>query len=521
MRPAARGLSLYRRVLPVVAALAMSACGTTVPSAIRSAQASNDGVGTVGVGNGSTAEPDSGSDTQGIGAGAVNSVGTGGSVPTTATSTAGGTGGAGGPASPVAPVKAGQSGRGFDAHHVYIGFNTINNLHTFAEASGTKNLDFGDMKADAEAVIAEINAQGGILGRTVVGVYHDEDVSQATTNPASNAQRTCTAFTQDAHVFAAVVNDTAGDDNDNFYRCMAKADTPFLTSADWIQDTKRLRQYHGYLYSMQGPDWDLFAPVFVQRLVAEKYFSAWNTTAGAPGTAPTKLGLLFPDTDAGRRISAVVARLCAARGVKVVTYLFADGTTQGVAAWETSIQNAVLQFSGKGVTHVMADASSVTVFATAAENQHYRPRYAVQTLNELEGAAATAPAVQFNGSLGVGWGPTQETGKSEGEAAASCMRAMAKRGLNYSGNGSATTVALVTCDDVRLIAAALNAAGAISTSALAVGLSKVGPTFPPASTFKSGFSSSRADFIGAVRDLGFNSSCTCFRYLSSKLWQVS
>jgi ABC-type branched-subunit amino acid transport system substrate-binding protein len=421
----------------------------------------------------------------------------------------------------VAPIKAGQSGRGFDAHHVYIGFNTINNLHTFAEASGTHNLDFGDMKADAEAVIAEVNAHGGVLGRTVVGVYHDEDVSEATTNPAANAQRTCTAFTQDAHVFAAVVNDTAGDDNDNFYRCMAKADTPFLTSADWIQDTKRLRQYKGYLYSMQGPDWDLFAPTFIQRLNAEKYFSPWNATAGTPGSAPAKLGLLFPDTDVGRRVSSVVERLAAAQGVQVVTYLFADGTTQGVAAWESSIQSAVLQFSGKGVTHVLSDASSVTVFATAAENQHYRPRYAIQTLNELESASATAPAVQFKGALGVGWGPVQETGKYEGEAPATCMRAMAKRGLNYAGNGQATTVALITCDDVRLIAAALNAAGAVSTSALAVGLGKIGPTFAPASTFRAGFSPSRADFIGAVRDLGFDSSCTCFRYLASRLWQVS
>ena len=40
--------------------------------------------------------------------------------------------------------------------------------------------------------------------------FHDEDVSEATTNPSANAQRTCTAFTQDAHVFAAIVNDTAG-----------------------------------------------------------------------------------------------------------------------------------------------------------------------------------------------------------------------------------------------------------------------------------------------------------------------
>jgi hypothetical protein len=420
----------------------------------------------------------------------------------------------------VVPIAAGQKGRGYDEHHIYIGFNTINNLRTFSEAVGVSALDFGNMKADGEAVIAEINARGGILGRQVVGVFHDEDVSEATTNPSANAQRTCTAFTQDAHVFAAIVNDTAGDDNDTFYECMSKADTPFFTSADWVQDRQRLRQYEGYLHSMQSPDWDLFAPVFIQRLVAMKYFSPWDAAAGGPGTAPAKVGLLFPDTAPGRRIAALVARLCQARGVPAITYLYADGTTQGIAAWQASIQNSVLQFRGKGATHLIADASSLTVFATSAENQHYRPRYGIQTLSQPYQAAETAPKVQFKGTLGVGWGPVQDVNRWEGEAAASCLRNVAKRGEDYTGRSGPTIVALVICDGVRLIADALNAAGAISTAALSVGIGKVGPTFRPASIFRSGFSPSRSDFVGGVRDLGFDAKCSCFAYLSTRLWPV-
>lgn len=493
----------------------VAGCGTTVPGALTSGPGAGKGANPLEMG-GSGAAPTTGTRAPGSAIGTATSAGSSASTPTVAAR-----GGTGAQGNTVTPIRTGQSGRGYDAHHVYLGFNTINNLHTFSQAAGVKGLDFGNMKADAEGVIAEINANGGILGRKVVGVYHDEDVTQATTNPAANSQTTCTALTQDARVVAAVINDTVGDDNDNFYRCMAKADTPLFTSADQPEDRQRITPYHGYLYSMQSPVWDVFAPVFMNRLIALKYFSPWNTNAGSPGTLPAKLGLLFPDSIAGRRIAGDVARLAAAHGVRSYSYFYADPTTSGIAQTESSIGSSVVAFRGNGVTHLIPDSASITIFAEAAEQQQYRPRYGVQSLGQLSQANQNVPKGQFAGALGVGWKPTDDVAHIPDTAAArSCMQDVAREGQHYDASGQAVYVALVICDAVRLIAHALNAAGSISTTALAVGIGKAGPGLQTASTFRSGFSPSRPDIVGAVRDIGYDNGCSCFAYISLKLWPV-
>lgn len=412
------------------------------------------------------------------------------------------------------------SGHGFDARHIYLGFNTIDNLHTFSEAAGVEGLDFGDMKADAEAAMAAINARGGVLGRKLVGVYHDEDVTEATTNPAANSQKTCTALTQDHKVFAAVINNTVGDDNDNFYRCMSRAGTPIFTGADLHFDRARFNQYRGYLYTMQAPTWDVFAPAFLSRLAALKYFGPWNTTTGAPGTSLGHLGLLFPDTPEGHRMASITARLATARGVTTRPYFYADATTQGMGAWASSIQASVLQFRGNNVTHVIADTASITIFATAAEQQRYRPRYGVQSLNVLHPSNENVPRGQYNGALGVGWLPSHDTNTVEGAAAASCLRDLAARGHNYAGKSEPTFIALMICDAVRLIAGALKASGTLSVAGLATGIANFGPQFEPAATFRSGFSAGRPDIVGAVRDIGYDSTCSCFGYLARTLWPI-
>jgi hypothetical protein len=498
-----------------VAVLALTAaCGSTVAQR-GTISSGGDGVAPVGAPIASTAGSASGAVSPG-----VPNAGSSGIPAGTDSSSGGGSRPVGSGSAPPVSGAARTAGHGYDARHIYLGFNTIDNLRTFSEAAGVETLDFGDMKADAEAAMAAINARGGVLGRKLVGVYHDEDVSEATTNPAANSQRTCTALTQDHKVFAAVINDTAGDDNDNFYSCMSKAGTPIFTGADLHFDRARFNQYAGYVYTMQAPTWDVFAPVFLNRLAALKYFRPWNTATGAPGSSPGNLGLLFSDTPEGHRIAGITARLAAARGATVVPYFYADGTTQGVGAWASSIQASVLQFRGNDVTHVIADAASITIFATAAEQQRYRPRYGVQSLNVLHPSNESVPRGQYNGAVGVGWLPSHDTNSVEGAAAASCLRDLAARGHSYAGKSEPTFIALMICDAVRLITGALNASGTLSVAGLATGIGTFGPRFEPAATFRSGFSAGRRDIVGAVRDVGYDAKCSCFRYASRTLWPI-
>lgn len=57
------------------------------------------------------------------------------------------------------------------------------------------------------------------------------------------------------------------------------------------------------------------------------------------------------------------------------------------------------------------------------------------------------------------------------------------------------------------------AAGGLLPDALRAGIIRLGPVFKPAGTFRSGLSAShQAGLPGAVRDVSFNSFCSCYRY---------
>jgi hypothetical protein len=398
-----------------------------------------------------------------------------------------------------------------------IGFNTINNASTFFGSIGA-SITFGDMKADAEAILAGINARGGILGRKVVGVYHDEDVSEATTRPSSNAQRTCAALTQDSNVVAAAINDTAGDDNDTFYGCMKKADTPFFSAADLFFDEQRFGQYRGYLHSTQGPSADSFAPALMQRLGQRGFFSKWNTTIGGPGAAEVRLGLLFPDNGVGRRSAALLARLASGRAASSTTFFYAPET---IGESSTAVQSAVVKFRSEGVTHVIAPDPNVDFFMIAAEQQKYRPRYGVNSLLQLSQMQQIVPGAQLVGALGVGWQPYADVNKPpQNEAVRSCMGDLKRAGVDYGGDATPWSIALYICDEIRLITESVKAAGGFSTVHLTQGLAKVGPTFQSAVAFRSGFGPGRSDIVGGVRDLAYSTGCSCFAYTSSRVWPV-
>jgi hypothetical protein len=502
-----------QRLAPIVITclgLLAAGCGTTVPSGTQSV-AGTRGSESAPVPGGTDSQvtgsgPDGGTGLADVAGGAPSS------APTGVGAAAGGEGV--GPIVRRLPDSIPASGRGYDAKTMRIGFNTINNADTFFKSIGA-SITFGDMKADAEAILAGINARGGVLGRKVVGVYHDEDVSEATTNPTANAQKTCSALTQDNKVVAAAINDTAGDDNDNFYSCMKKADTPFFSAADMLLDEQWIGQYRGYLHSTQGPSINSFAPVFVQRLGQMRYFSSWNTATSATGTGPVKLGLLFADTAIGHRSAAAFARLSASQVASSTSFFYPPTVAEGAAA----MQSAVLKFASAGISHVIAPDAAVNAFMIAAEQQRYRPRYAVNSLMQL--SSMQAPAAQKVGAVGVGWQPLADSGKVPQHAAAqACLSELKRGGVNYGGSVAPTSIALHICDQIRLITESAKAGGGFSTAALMRGLAKVGPTFQPATTWRSGFSATRSDVVGAVRDVAYNAGCSCFAYTSSRLWPV-
>ena len=95
-----------------------------------------------------------------------------------------------------APLTA--SWKGVTADTITIGVSLLN--FDLLQEMGLTPAGWGDQEGVFQALVDDLNANGGILGRNVVAVY---DVY----NPidAADAERACTVLTQDNEVFAAVL----------------------------------------------------------------------------------------------------------------------------------------------------------------------------------------------------------------------------------------------------------------------------------------------------------------------------
>ena len=407
-------------------------------------------------------------------------------------------------------------GRGYDTHKLYIGFPTNTDVSRAAPA-GIGASNFGDQDGIINAVVKDVNDHGGVLGRTVVPIFHDISTASLESDPSTAAQSTCTALTQDNHV-VAVVNIVAAIDLATFYACLAKHDTPLISAGFIPADDKFFDTYAPYLYKLTAASFTQLAPAWISQLTAMGYFHGWDTTNGASGTAPTKVGLLYPDLQPQQRIFADIHARLTRAGYVVVSDFQYDASS--LNAESASMGNAVLQMRNAGVTHILSSEADVLLFMEAADSQHYRPRYALTSYHapavQLQG---TVPSTQLNGSMGVGWLPATDVDAghnpgpvSRGET--SCRQVMHHASVDISSAGAAV-VALAVCDGVRLIAASVDASKDPGSAGLHAGLLAVSAGFASALTWRAGLTASRYGLPGAVRDFVFKNGA--YAYVTSAL----
>ncbi len=184
------------RLVPVLAALAMAACGSTVSLTSSPGPQSGDGLTAVG-GDGLPSQP-SERGTRGPvagGPGPSKNVGDGaggspvrGSGTTTGPSGSTGSNGISGAPGRNGPSPGGPTRRGLSASSLTIGVVTSQDAATLGKSLGAESLVGGDHVAEVDALVKHINARGGVSGRKLSVVYQDVKTSDATTNPSSSAQ---------------------------------------------------------------------------------------------------------------------------------------------------------------------------------------------------------------------------------------------------------------------------------------------------------------------------------------------
>jgi hypothetical protein len=502
-------------VLAVVAGLVLSGCGTTVPVGQRARDASSLGLGDV-VPSASGAATASGGPGGSPAPGGTNS-----SAP------AGGPGG--GPLPTAARGVSGGPGRtpvGVGTGTITIGVSYAANAGAANAAFGGNGITTGDEKTEAQTVIADLNAHGGLLGRKVVPLFYVRD-AQSTQPSADQAQAECTFYTQDHRVFAVLQGN--GPIDWQTKTCLQRKGVPAITAhITSLDDEASVRTAHA---DVTGMSIRRMSTAMLRAARSRSWLSPWNSaTASAGGVGTAKVGLLGYDLpEVHRAVTSVIAPGLRSQGASLIPtstiYIPVPASTADTAASAASVQSAVLRMRNDGVTHLvfMDQGGALTLFfALQAHSQGFYPRYLGSSSNGFHAllSAGNIPAKVLHGAVAAGWEPVIDIPASPtqtkvmGGTAQACLALLGKAGLTFP-DPNARAVGLAYCDKLSLLVHVVRLAASLSPAAYLGALDRLGD-LATARGVGSHFGPGQHDGAAAFYDLVFDGSCSCMAYVGGK-----
>lgn len=398
------------------------------------------------------------------------------------------------------------------AEKVYIGMSTAEDASQFADALGLRGLSGGDAKAQAQALVKDIERRGGLGGRKIEIVWHDYNTAQLVSDPATANQAACATWTEDNKVFAVL-----GLYDPTLVECLHKSDTPLINAgASWDLQAVFVyshvyKRYPNY-FLLGGMLGERFDRMSIGRLVARNFFQKWDTRAGQPGAQPMKLGLMMPDTANGRLSVANIKRELARVGITPASENLYSPEGLGIQGQQSS----VLKFRTDGVTHVIGAALP---FMNTAESQAYYPRYFIDVGMYL--IAQNAPPSQLRGAMAESLQPTSDVPSDQdpgdtSPAATYCKKIMKDANLE-NPERIAQWSQQVVCDQLLFLKDAVDRSGELTTSGLRRGLEALGSR-PSALTWTSYLGPGEHASGRSMRDLEYRPDCSCFGYVDGKTY---
>jgi hypothetical protein len=515
----------------VVAALA-AACGTTVPAAQRQQAGPQAAAAGPTREQGLDAPVGATDPTLGLdgasGTGASGTASAGGSRGTTNTR-AGGSSGSGAGSGETGSGGSTANGPGVTDTEIFIGIGITKNAGAANAAIGAAGITTGDEEAEFKALIDDINANGGLAGRKVVGVEHPFDT--ASTKPIDTIyQEACDDWTQDHKIFIAMTGT-----QEVMLQCLHERGVFAVEDNLTLSDEATFRRFPYYV-EVGSLNLDRAAAAEVPALKAQGWFSGWNAATGQPGGGKAKVGVLTYDRPAfAHAADEVLVPALAALGygpdaadvVKVTN----PQSTQDTGAVAAAVSGAVLKFRSDKVSHVIIlDASAVLtlLFLNNAESQHYRPRYGFTSQNGPQALLdpGNIPQAQLIGSKGIGWIPSIDitpsrnppNGPYSNDARRACLALMSKHGITFS-DANAESIAYAHCNEFWLIRDAFKRMGdgPITRDALLRAVESFGTSFQAANGFETRFGPGRHDGAGAARYYAYDGGCGCMTYTSANV----
>ncbi len=510
-------------LLAVAAVVLLAGCGSTV-----------QGLGANGAPQGSA------NNSQGLSVpttgpnGGAPGVGPGGTAPGSVPGTGPGgftpTGSAGVPAGQPPGthlVNGVPEGVGVTPTKIYVGITYETNGDAANAAIGATGISQGDPQADAKAVVDDINAHGGVAGRTLVPVWHALNAASSDTYSDMD-QQACATYTQDNHVFAAMDKGLT----DNFLACMENAGAMNFNSGTILYPDQGVLQQFPYYFEAGTLTTDRLFQQLPRSLATMGYYSGWDANLGqASPAATTKIGVLTYDKpEWNRPLNRLLAGLNA-QGHPVdpgdvikVAWPNSTSDEQGVVS---AVGNAELKFRQDGVNHViLLDANGILLifFSRAAQGQQYHPRYGLESGSGTQTveSGGDVDASQLNGAVGFGWSPDidltpSNAAKYEPPRMKACLDMIDKRtGQSLASQPNAAGIAIGYCDTLYLLKWGVEHAGpSITRNTVTAALQNTGLNYPSVGFLQEYYGPSRHDGVQVGWNFKWDNSCTCTKYVGN------
>jgi hypothetical protein len=385
--------------------------------------------------------------------------------------------------------------------------------------------DAGDPLKTPKALVAALNAAGGIGGRPVEPVYY---VADSGADASTSEQEACTTFTQDNEVDAVLAGSSTG----VLASCLLRAGIPMFDANSLGPDAEQMARF---------PNWFLPAGMRLDRSVAGVL--QLGTTRGVLAKG-TKLGVLADSCTSTERIMKTTVLPAAQRlGVSVTRGSFkcVENLVTDLVPVTTAVQSETLRFSTAEVGAVIVvsavEAFAISQMSSVASQQHFFPTYLVSSNAYPFGNSQPDATIKISPDalphiVGVGYLPLLDVGSAERPdakqvaARARCTKADPTQFGAASKEGAKKylpqNVFYSVCDTFFVMKATLEASGGrFGYQDVARAYAKVLTSGLVSSVFVggrySGVASDRRDGAGMAQAFTYDTSRKAFRYVGSPL----
>jgi hypothetical protein len=410
-----------------------------------------------------------------------------------------------GAARPAGSTAAGKAGcasppgtdQGVSASEIQIAFVLVNLSGAMVNSfTGTPPVE--DQRANIEALLAGMNAEGGVACRKLVGRYYEGNPIDPT-----SLQQVCLRIAQDRPFF--VIDNGAYFLYPQLTAGCADRQIPIFTPGLLPQSTQRAK----YPYLFGGGLMEVVHRNMVLALGQRGWFGA--------GNGFQKLALLYRSCNAS--LPGALAGWVAQAGVPADKVVKHDVGCPTATAPPSEMQQAVLDFKTAGVTHLVMveDEIDFANFTSLAERQGFRPKYAIPAAMIGQTYATSHPDyANIADSLVIaqtrhgeertpGMAPTAATLKCDGWLKAKGRAPTWTTPVGIAGND---------CFALAMFKAAVEHAPAVARNAVAAGLQAAGTLDLNYPGGPADFRAPYTTFAGQNwRVVKFFPSCNCWRVI--------